>query len=132
MRSSTMIGKRRLGTELELEIHRGEVWNVTLDPVIGSEMRKTRPCVIVQRDAANHRSPTTIVCPLTSGSQVDANLLNIFVSAASGIVHDSLVVCNQVRSVDKRRIVGNRVARLDAQTMSLIDTGLRAILDLRS
>ena len=119
-------------TDLEPKILRGEIWNVTLDPVIGSELRKTRPCAIVQRDAANHRSPTTIVCPLTSGSQKDANVLNIFVSAASGIMQDSLVVCNQIRSIDKRRIVGNRVAFLDAQTMSLIDTGLRAILDLSS
>ena len=117
-------------TDLKPDILRGEIWNVTLDPVIGSELRKTRPCVVVQRDAANHRSPTTIVCPITSGSQADANVLNVFVSAASGIAHDSLVVCNQVRSIDKRRIVGHRVASLDAQTMSLIDKALRAILDL--
>ena len=109
---------------------RGEIYRVDLNPVVGSETAKVRPCVIVQRDSANASSPTTIVCPLTDAGGKTGNLLNVFVAAGDGgTTKDSLVVCNQVRVVDTRRLM-HRDGALTPETMTLIARGLRAILDL--
>ena len=111
-------------------IVRGSVYQVGLDPTLGHEMRKTRPCVVVQRDSANRTSPLVIVCPLTDARGTRGNLLNVLVPAGmAGATKDSLVVCNAVRSIDKRRIVRYE-GRLDAAVMADVDRGLRAILDL--
>lgn len=103
---------------------------MNLNPTIGRELQKTRPCVVVQRDSANLTSPIIIVCPLTDADGKSGNLLNVFVPAGTGgTTKDSLVVCNSVRSVDKRRIVGYDGA-LPADIMTEVSRGLRAILDL--
>ena len=49
-----------------IKVRRGEFWWVKLDPAVGSEAKKTRPCLVVQRDSANLMSPTAIVCPATA------------------------------------------------------------------
>lgn len=109
---------------------RGDVVRVALDPTRGSELRKTRPCVVVQRDAANRGGRTTIVCPLTDAQDKRASLLLVPVpSGIGGTTKDSLVVCSQVRTVDQTRIVG-RVGTLPAPIMDAVGVGLRAILDL--
>ncbi len=48
---------------------RGEIYLVNLDPTIGSERKKTRPCLIIQNDVVNQTSPTTIIASITSGEQ---------------------------------------------------------------
>jgi mRNA interferase MazF len=111
-------------------IVRGGVYRVDLGPTVGHEMRKTRPCVVVQRDSANRTSPLVIVCPLTDAKGTAGNLLNVFVPAGTGgATKDCLVVCNAIRSVDKRRIVRFE-GRLSPELMADVDRGLRAILDL--
>lgn len=113
-------------------IARGAVFWVDLDPTIGRETRKTRPCVVVQRDAADLNSPTTIVCPLTDATPSDGNLLNVFVSGILlGRKNDSVVVCNQIRTVEKSRL-SNQIGTLPTEIMSSVNRGLRAILDLTS
>lgn len=113
-----------------MSVRRGDVYWVNLDPTVGREMRKTRPCVIVQRDSANRTSPTVIVCPLTDAGGIEGNLLNVFVPAgAGGSTKDSLIVCNAIRSVDRAR-VGEYLGTLPEAVMSAVDRGLRAILDV--
>jgi mRNA interferase MazF len=110
---------------------RGEVYVFYLDPVVGSEQGKRRPCVVVQRDAANRSSPTTIVCPITGAQATHGTLLDVFVPRGSAkLTKDSVILCNQVRMVDKQRICSPRLGTVDAETMALVDRGLRAILDL--
>jgi mRNA interferase MazF len=111
-------------------ISRGDVVRVALDPTRGSELRKTRPCVVVQRDAANRGGRTTIVCPLTDAANKQPSIL--FVPVARGVAgasKDSLVVCSQVRTVDQIRIVAH-LGRLSATVMDQVGAGLRAVLDL--
>lgn len=113
-----------------MNLRRGEVVDADLDPTIGSEIKKSRPCVVVQRNAANKSSPTVIVCPLTAADSSAGNLLNIYVAAGiAGLRKPSLVVCNQMRTIDKRRISATR-GMLSAEIMARVDRGLRAILDL--
>ena len=112
-------------------IFRGEIWIFALDPIVGSEQAKMRPCVIVQRDSANAASPTTIVCPLTAAGKDRGNLLNVLLRAPEGGTRkDSLVLCNQARTVDRQRIRGPKLGNVSDATMALINEGLRAILDL--
>ena len=103
---------------------------VELDPTIGSELKKTRPCVVVQRNAANRTSPILIVCPFTDARGRPGNVLNIAVSGGlGGATKDSLVRCNQIRSVDRERVV-ELLGSLPATVMEQVDAGLRLILDL--
>lgn len=112
------------------EVHRGELWWVLLDPTIGSEAKKRGPCVIVQRDAANATSPMTIICPVTDARERKIGITNVRVEAGSaGLKKDSVVICNQIRSVDRVRL-STRIGRLDLDTMDAVERGLRAILDL--
>lgn len=63
---------------------RGEVWLVALDPTVGSEIRKTRPAVVVQNDHSNRTAATTIVAPVTSGVRSRVYPNEAFVRAGEG------------------------------------------------
>jgi mRNA interferase MazF len=109
---------------------RGDVIRVQLDPTRGSELRKTRPCVVVQRDAANRSGRTTIVCPLTDAAGKHPNRLFIAIDAGvGGTTKDSLVVCSQIRTIDNVRI-REKLGTLPADVMERLGAGLRAVLDL--
>ena len=97
-------------------VKRFEVWLVNLDPTIGSEIRKTRPAIIVSPDELNDHLRTVIVVPLTSGRPYPFRLQTR--------VHDKEgnAAVDQMRTVDKQRLV-KRVDTLDADTAtSLLDT----------
>lgn len=102
---------------------------MALDPARGSEQAKTRPAVVVQRDSANAVSPTTIVCPLVDADGDSGNVLNVLVrKGEGGTTKPSLIVCNQVRVVDRVRLSGEALGMVDEATMGLVAEGLRAIL----
>lgn len=93
---------------------RGEVWLCTLDPTVGREIQKTRPCLIVSPDELNRRSPTIIVASLTSGShpmrfRVPVRFRN----------NDGLILPDQIRTLDRQRIV-KRLGAVDAATLSAV------------
>jgi mRNA interferase MazF len=104
---------------------RGEVYLVNFDPTIGAEIHKTCPALVVQNDIANRHSPITIVAAITS--QFDAPLYPTEVliqPPEAGLTIPSVVLLNQIRSVDKRRLV-RRLGVLTPATMERVD---RAIL----
>jgi mRNA interferase MazF len=110
---------------------RGSIWYFAPDPIVGSEQGRTRPCVVVQRDSANATSPTTIACPLTSAHGQKPNLLTVRVRPPEGgLDKESLILCKQVRVLDRRRMRGEMVGELSERTMALVDEALRVILDL--
>jgi mRNA interferase MazF len=112
------------------DARRGEIWRVVLDPTVGSEVRKVRPCLVVQRDAANRSSPTTIVCPISDAHGRKTGLTNVPIpSAEGGLTKDSVVLCNQIRTVDSLRL-RKRLGSVSAESMKSVEAGLRAILDL--
>ena len=129
MPPSLKSGTRRPVTGLN-EIRRGEIWNVALDPTVGSEIRKSRPCVVVQRDAANATSPATIVCPITDARGRKVGLISVLLqSGEGGLTKDSVVLCNQVRTVDRLRF-RKRIGSIPPTSMDAIGAGLAAMLDL--
>ena len=91
---------------------RGEVWLCTLDPTVGSEIRKTRPCVVVSPDDLNGRLQTIIVVPLTSGGRPARFRVETMFEGVTG-----LILPDQVRAVDHRRAV-KRLGALDEPTLA--------------
>ncbi len=101
-----------------------------LDPTRGSELRKTRPCVVVQRDAANRAGRTTLVCPLSDAQGKQPSVIRIPVAAGTGgTTKDSMILCDQLRVIDRLRIVGE-IGTLPPELMQRVNAGLRVILDL--
>lgn len=93
-------------------------------------LRKTRPCVVVQRDAANRGGRTTIVCPLTDAAGKHPSTLLIAIPAGvGGTSKESLVVCSHIRTVDNVRL-SETVGVVPPELMKRVDAGLRAVLDL--
>jgi len=98
---------------------RGEVYRFNLEL-----------CVVVMHDPSGN-SPVSIVCPLTDAGGRPGNLLNPAVAAGTGgTTKDSRVACHQVRTLDKRRVVGSKVGELPAPIMAAVSEGLKAVLGL--
>jgi len=109
---------------------RGEVYFVAFDPTLGAEIRKTRPALILQNDIANRSSPITIVAAITSKFDDELYPTEVLVRAPEGgLDADSVVLLNQIRSVDRRRLM-RRVGRLVPETMRLVDRALVLSLGL--
>lgn len=106
-------------------LRRGEVYLVNFDPTVGSEIRKTRPALVIQNDVSNRSSDVTIVAAITSRfDPTDLYPNETLVKAGeAGLKADSVVLSNQIRSVDKQRL-GRRLGRVKPQTMEQLDQAL--------
>jgi mRNA interferase MazF len=100
---------------------RGEVWLVNLDPTVGSEIQKTRPCVVVSPQEINDHLPTMLVAPLTSGSRPAPFRVGTTFAGKPG-----LMLLEQIRAVDARRLV-KKVGRIDRATLSAALSILRSL-----
>lgn len=86
-------------------IKRGEIYYADLSPVVGSEQGGVRPVLIVQNDVGNKFSPTVIAAAITSQKDKTALPTHIEVDAVNcGLAKDSVVLLEQVRTIDKRRL----------------------------
>lgn len=109
---------------------RGEVYLVSFDPTLGAEIRKTRPALILQNDIANRASPITIVAAVTSRFDEELYPTEVPIRAREGgLSTDSVVLLNQIRSIDKPRLV-RRIGKLTSGTMSHVDRALALSLGL--
>lgn len=116
---------RRIG-----RVVRGEVYLVTFDPTVGSEIQKTRPALVIQNDITNRYSPLTIVAAITSRIDKGAHPTKVLVSAPEGgLSVDSMVLCTQIRSVDKQRLI-KRLGKLTHERMKQVDRTLMISLGL--
>src|SRR5437870_10851335 len=103
---------------------RGEVYLVAFDPTLGAEIRKTRPALILQNDIANRSSPITIVAAITTKFDQELYPTEVLVRAPEGgLDTDSVILLNQIRSVDRRRLT-RRIGRLTSERMRLVDRAL--------
>ena len=109
---------------------RGEIHLVAFDPTMGAEIRKTRPALVVQNDIANQYSPITIVAAVTSSVGGRRYLTEVLVRAPeAGLSVDSIVLLNQIRSIDRRRLV-RRLGTVAPPTMRRVERALRLSLGL--
>ena len=113
-----------------MEPTRGDIYFADLNPVLGSEQGGFRPVLVVQNDIGNKYSPTVIISAITS--QIQKARLPTHVelpSRLSGLEKNSVILLEQVRTIDKRRLK-KRVAKLDGEIMSEVDEGLAISLGL--
>ena len=86
-------------------VRRGDIWWISLDPVVGAEISKTRPAVVISNDIANQCSATLTVLPVTDrGEKVHPFEVEL-APRAGGLLKASKVKCQQIRTVDKARLV---------------------------
>jgi mRNA interferase MazF len=109
---------------------RGEVWLVSCDPTIGAEIRKTRPALVLQNDIASRASPITIVAAITSQFEEPIYPTEVRIKAPeAGLTTDSVALLNQIRSVDRRRLV-RRFGAIRPLTMINVERALMISLGL--
>ena len=106
-------------------VRRGEIWWVNLYPARGSDIRKTRPAIVVTANALNRARRTVVVVPLLTGPQPRPPITVSTPSAGP----NSVAVCDQVRAVDKRRLTRNE-GQLSAVDLRSIEDSLRRVLEL--
>ncbi len=104
---------------------RGEIWWVALDPALGSEIRKTRPCVVVSVNVLNERRRTVVVVPLSSSSNGSPPIL-IPVTCDG---RPAVAVSDQIRAVAKERLQ-TRLGAVSEAELATLEDGLRQILQL--
>jgi len=112
-------------------VRRGDVYDARLDPVEGSEQGGRRPVVIVSLDAINASSPTVMVAPCTTlRPQRRLYPSHVVVRAPEGgLSSDSVILAEQTRVVDKRRLLSRR-GSLSEESLCLLSRALRIALDL--
>ncbi len=104
-----------------MEVNRFDVYLVSLDPTLGHEIKKTRPCVIISPDEMNHHIGTVIVAPMTSRGRDYPTRVNCTFQKVSG-----QVVLDQIRTVDKIRLV----KRLGALSPAVADQMLAVLNEM--
>lgn len=108
-----------------LTVRRGEVWWVDFDPTRGSEIRKTRPAVVLSANALNRARRTAVVVPLSTGPRARPPIVVATPSAGAG----SVAICDQVRAVDKSRLA-RCVGLLADVELREVENGVRSVLAL--
>ena len=109
---------------METYVRRGEIYFADLSPVVGSEQGGIRPVLIVQNDVGNRHSPTVIAAAITSQTGKAKLPTHIELAAnGCGLTRDSVVLLEQIRTIDKRRLRG-RMGQLDETVMHRVDGAL--------
>lgn len=112
-------------------VKRGEIFYADLSPVIGSEQGGIRPVIIIQNDIGNRYSPTVIIAAITS--QINKAKLPIHVEISSeeyGLNRDSVVLLEQIRTLDKRRLK-EKIGHMTEKDMKKVDKALAISLSLK-
>ncbi len=113
-----------------MTVKRGEIYYADLSPVVGSEQGGIRPVLIVQNDIGNKHSPTVIAAAITSKQEKTKLPTHISVEASTcGLAKDSVVLLEQVRTLDKRRLK-ERMGELDSGAMQQVNDALQVSFGL--
>lgn len=109
---------------MDTTVKRGDIFYADLSPVVGSEQGGTRPVLIVQNDTGNKHSPTVIAAAITSQTGKARLPTHINIAGGSvGLTKDSVILLEQIRTIDKRRL-REHMGRLDDRQMLLVDDAI--------
>ena len=120
-----------------MQVKRGDIFYADLSPVIGSEQGGLRPVLIVQNDVGNKYSPTVIAAAITSKTGKTKLPTHIDVThnaenaIGDGLARDSVILLEQVRTIDKRRLK-EHIGHLDDSTMQRVNTAISVSFGLVS
>lgn len=109
---------------MDNSVKRGDIFYADLSPVVGSEQGGVRPVLIVQNDTGNRHSPTVIAAAITSQMGKAKLPTHIGLSAqSSGLPKDSIVLLEQIRTLDKKRL-REKMGRADSAVMEQVDAAI--------
>ncbi|GAI25337.1 unnamed protein product [marine sediment metagenome] len=116
---------------MSIEVRRGDVISVNLNPIRGTETGGTRPCVIIQNDIGNTYSPHTIIAVITRQKEIKKKYpTDVWVKKDDGgLEKDSIIQCDQIRTIDKKRII-EKYGFFDTAIMEEIDKSIKISLAL--
>lgn len=113
-----------------MDILRGEVYHIDLEPTKGQEMKKShRPCVVVSNNIINEKTPVIIICPITDSYNKFSPIHIEIPNGEGGLTKKSVVHCGQVRAIDKLRM-GSKLGILNSNIMQQVSDGLRQVMRL--
>ena len=109
---------------MDTSVKRGDIFYADLSPVVGSEQGGVRPVLIIQNDTGNRYSPTVIAAAITSQTGKARLPTHIELAAQNyGLTRDSVVLLEQIRTLDKRRL-REKMGRLDSALMEKVDNAI--------
>ena len=108
------------------DVRRGEIYYARLNPIEGSEQGKTRPVLVLQNDVGNYYSPTTIVAAITGQHKRNGFPTHVPI-AIRGLKPSSVIMLEQIRTIDKSRILGY-VGRADDHIMRAVNIAISVSL----
>ena len=116
---------RRSVNVVDTSVRRGDIYYADLSPVVGSEQGGVRPVLIIQNDTGNRYSPTVIAAAITSqtGKARLPTHIDLPVDSSSGLTKDSIILLEQVRTLDKRRL-RERMGHVEEGVMERVDTAI--------
>ena len=112
---------------------RGDIYLVNLDPIVGKEIGKARPAVIIQNDIGNKFSPVTIIAPITSAKEI-VKPLPIMIpleKGEGGLKEKSFIDCGQIRTVDKEKRLIAKFGSLDKGKINDLNEALKISIGLK-
>lgn len=110
---------------------KGEIYFADLDPTVGSEIKKTRPVLIVSSDENNRQHALITVIPLTSQVIRVFPFEILLTQTDSGLPKDSKAQCNQIRAISKQRLIGSKPSgRISQDLMLKIHDAIKLHLDI--
>ena len=130
-RQARRTSSARSVNSVDTNVKRGDIYYADLSPVVGSEQGGVRPVLIVQNDTGNRYSPTVIAAAITSQTNKAKLPTHINIAAPdSGLPRDSVVLLEQIRTLDKRRL-RERMGRVDGALMGKIDAAIAVSFGLQ-
>jgi len=114
-----------------MQINQYEIWIADLNPQIGTEAGKTRPVLIIQTNFLNAvPHPSTVICPLTTNVQKDADLLRVHLKKGTGsLLEHCDVMIDQIRAIDNKRLI-KKIGNLPADLSEKVKENIKVVLDL--
>jgi mRNA interferase MazF len=113
-----------------MNIRRGEIYIATLDPVVGKEISRVRPVVVVSNDKSNRFSGTVTILPITSKKLERIYPFEVLLAKGIGnLPKDSKIKANQIRTLDKSRLV-KFIGSLEEKEMERVDKAIKIHLSL--
>ncbi len=112
-----------------MRVKRGDLYYADLSPVVGSEQGGVRPVLVIQNNVGNKYSPTIVVSAITSKINKAKLPTHVEINASFGLPKDSVVLLEQIRTIDKKRL-RERIGKFDDDMMRKVDESLEVSLGL--
>jgi mRNA interferase MazF len=112
-----------------MQVKRGDIYLINLDPVIGSEQGKTRPCLVIQNDVGNKYSSNTIIASISSKINKNYPFLVNIEKGIANLPKDSYIQLDQIRTIALERII-KKIGSLPKEFLDKVDVALKDSLGL--